>query len=1094
MYRYSKFQKVFCFLVYFLVVLSLLRAHGQVLQSQGFVMLDKHISTDSLSHAFTEYKELLQIDHLDHDLIKFAKLSLDLSNKLYDKNRFGQALEIVMTLDSISNFNNNIYNEMSCKIAYSKGLIYYRNNDLTAARSQFNQSYILADSQNNDSIRILSLKSIGNIYFLSRKYIDALRYYKKSLKDLSSNSFNSEIIVSSLLQNIGISYSMLNNNDSALIFLSESVKLKEMYLNISDPVLASGYLNISRLYQLNGELTKALEYIDRAEKIYIENYSEQDPVLAPFYFNKGSILINLNDYDESLHYHELALELYKVKFNSSDEIFQELYLNFGVLNSNLGNIIEAINYFKKCLIGNASNERLVKGNLLLGIEYLKSKDFVNAEKYLQKSINLAVNELGVNNSQTANSYLNYGVFCEQTKKSELALEYYLQAAELFESIYGEKSRDLSNTLTLLGNYYANIGLNSNSLDYFQEALIAFIPEFNEKNTSVNPDFNILESDLNLFYTLSGKANTLYRIYLENPKQENSLEACLETSILAIRLFEKVKSTLYGENTKLIVTGRVNQVYNLATTAAAQLYKNSGEAEYLISSFKYSEKSKAAVLLSTVKEITAIQVGNIPFEIKEKEKILKRKISQYQNIIYEENQKESIDSEKIVKMRNRLFETKISYDSLINSLESNYPEYYNLKYNLDVIAMNDIRAKLNKNQAFIEYKLTDSILFSFILKRDTALLLETKISPSFSDKIHRYVNLINQFPQADSVSYRSYRFAQLGTELSDKLQLNHSILNSIQSLIVIPDDVLGYLSFEALISEVPEKQNSKYNRLMYLIQKYSFSYGYSATLFFNTIQENNNGRKVLAMAPEYNNPDRIADAEFQSGLRNIERDLIPLPHTKEEVLAISEIFPGTQLVGNMATEKEFKQKASDYRILHFAMHTLINDEEPLASKLVFARSNDSIEDGFLNTYEIYNLDLQAELAVLSACKTGTGAISKGEGIMSLARGFLYAGVPGIIMTLWAVEDMSSAEIITGFYKNLKLGENKADALRNSKLEYLSNANQIAAHPYFWAAYVQIGDNSPIHIETNKYIYYSSAGAVILILLALIGIRRARRKLQ
>ena len=101
-----------------------------------------------------------------------------------------------------------------------------------------------------------------------------------------------------------------------------------------------------------------------------------------------------------------------------------------------------------------------------------------------------------------------------------------------------------------------------------------------------------------------------------------------------------------------------------------------------------------------------------------------------------------------------------------------------------------------------------------------------------------------------------------------------------------------------------------------------------------------------------------------------------------------------------------------------MHTLINDEVPLASKLVFSYNNDTVEDGFLNTYEIYNLDLNAELAVLSACETGIGKLSKGEGIMSLARGFMYAGVPGIVMTLWAVEDIAGAQIITEFYINLK----------------------------------------------------------------------------
>ena len=148
------------------------------------------------------------------------------------------------------------------------------------------------------------------------------------------------------------------------------------------------------------------------------------------------------------------------------------------------------------------------------------------------------------------------------------------------------------------------------------------------------------------------------------------------------------------------------------------------------------------------------------------------------------------------------------------------------------------------------------------------------------------------------------------------------------------------------------------------------------------------------------------------------------------------------------------------------------------------------------HSIYNLDLNAKLAVLSACRTGTGKLSKGEGIMSLARGFLYAGVPGIIMTLWAVEDISGADIISGFYNNLFKGQSKDMALRNSKLTYLEHADQLHAHPYFWAAYVQIGDNSPISVQRNIRVYILAAitAAVAVVVFIVLVIRRKRRKVK
>jgi hypothetical protein len=130
--------------------------------------------------------------------------------------------------------------------------------------------------------------------------------------------------------------------------------------------------------------------------------------------------------------------------------------------------------------------------------------------------------------------------------------------------------------------------------------------------------------------------------------------------------------------------------------------------------------------------------------------------------------------------------------------------------------------------------------------------------------------------------------------------------------------------------------------------------------------------------------------------------------------------------------------------------------------------DSFEDGFLNTYEIYNMKYNARLAVLSSCKTGYGKIQKGEGVMSLARGFMYAGCPSIVMTLWEVSDKSGARLMKDFYKSLKKGKTKTSSLRDAKLEFLRKADQLKAHPFFWSTYVAIGDSSPLYPSRTKYL--------------------------
>lgn len=1017
---------------------------------------------------------------------------VDVVNSFLAKDQADSAISIINE-ELIFN-NKGISNNGICDIYYLKGIALYKKRLLTEAVNCFQKAFEDALLLNYDSIRILSLKSIGNVNYLQGKYENALSYYRESLGLINTGDNSFKTVTSSLYQNIGISLAMLGENDSAFYYVRQSLKLKEQILPQRDPMLASGYLNFSRLLQVNGELNEALDNIEKAENIYFSLYGDQNVILAPLYLNKGSVLITLNEYESALHYHELALALYKSEYKHDDEIFNLLYLNFGAIYKYLERYSEAVKYFKLSLNDSISNEHLVKSNFLLGSVLLQLGHIEDSYNHLLNAVKISERELGPNNVLTANSYLNYGIYCEQINKKDTALVFYNKAASIFRNIYGDKNRDLSNTYSLIGNLFNDYRNPWKALESFQNSLTTFIKEFDEPSIYVNPNEGLLESDLNLFFTLSGKARAFYSYYLEESQDLCNLEACLLTSEIAIYLLEKIKATLQGENTKLLVNSRASEVYHIAVKAASELYGITCRTEYLEKSLKFSEKSKGAILLSTIKEFEALQIGNLPDVIKREEKLKKRAIAQYKNTIYEESQKSPIDSSKVSRLRNRLLGAKLFYDSLILSIELNYPEYYNLKYNFDVISISQIQEKLEEGQAFIEYKLTDSILFTFIVKNDSALMVKKNVGTSFSEKINQYLELINHYPKTDSVKYRSYSFAKLGVELTNLLELNNPVLSNCEKLILIPDDVLGYLSFDALITNLPDENASRYDKLEYLIYKYSLSYGYSGTLFFKGGRKNKGNNKVLAIAPSYENVSNGQYAQMNSSVRDIEKYLIPLPNTVEEVNSISAIFNGAQQIGMDATETKFKSTATDYSILHFAMHTLINDEDPLASKLVFALNDDSINDGFLNTYEIYNLELNAELAVLSACKTGAGKMSKGEGIMSLARGFLFAGVPGIVMTLWAVEDISGAEIIKSFYENLYAGQKKDMALRNAKLSYLSNSDPARSHPYFWAAYVQIGNNSSITLPVISIYYYALAGALsfIIIVVAIVRIRRTRIK--
>jgi len=187
-------------------------------------------------------------------------------------------------------------------------------------------------------------------------------------------------------------------------------------------------------------------------------------------------------------------------------------------------------------------------------------------------------------------------------------------------------------------------------------------------------------------------------------------------------------------------------------------------------------------------------------------------------------------------------------------------------------------------------------------------------------------------------------------------------------------------------------------------------------------------------------------------------LPPLPATRLEVEAIARLYPTDRVaiyLGAEATEESVKSgRPSSARRLHFAVHGQLDEMRPELSGLLLSREPQSNEDGILQAYEIFNLDLHADLVVLSACETGLGKQLAGEGLVGLSRAFFYAGTPSLVVSLWSVADASTADIMIEFYRRLNRGEGKAEALRSAKRQAL-DADRLA-HPFHWASFILVGD--------------------------------------
>lgn len=975
---------------------------------------------------------------------------------------------------------------------YLKGVTYSKTGELDSSLISLNHSLQYFRDGVNDSLLVLVKRSIGNIHFSNGNQELALTFYKDALKKERLRNKPSEIMLAALFQNIGIVFTQTGNYDSAGVYLSRSIALKEKTLNKTDPQLAIGYLNYGRFLYVMGYPDQALQYYTKAEEIYYSDFGMEYFNLAPIYYNKGAIFILLRDLNKALDYHERALNLYLKNTNQNNPIIGDLLMNLGLIYEKKGDLNTAIYYYNEGLKGNYNSESVVKSLRNLGRCYFNLKDNTEAEKNFKLSITNAEKFFGPIHPNTAGSYQAYGNFCISTKNYEKAEELLTKAYEILVESFGNKNREVSFTLTYLGDLYKNMGNLDKALKYYQKSIISNTDNFNNENIHFNPSLKDLDPEFNKFVTLYKKAYTIYDIYNEKSKNSQDLEVSLETSKLAIALFESILASYKDENTKTMINEYVYDIYNLVVLIATELYSKNNNPKYLDIAFEYSEKGKAAILLSSIRGFAALEIGNIPVGIMEMEETLKRDISLLKNFINDENQKSSPEISKIETWKKNIFNKTVSYDSLINSIETNYPQYYNLKYNFEVVKISEVQAKLKNEELLIEYKIIDSLLFTFFISHDSIRFHKEILEADFKDKVQSFISSINQFP-AESFDKEDFiEFIYLGNFIYRTLFTANGISEDCSRVIIVPDNILGYLPFEALIKDYKVPDRIDFSKLEYVLKSYPVTYSYSSTLLFNYFVRSTNSGKILAMAPVYDKSLKKSSESLNRSDKIIS-NLNPLDHSREEVNNVVSIMKGKVLIGEDATEMNFKMNAAKYGILHFAMHTLIDDEDPMASKLIFTQNNDSTEDGLLNAYEIYNLKLNAKLAVLSACKTGTGKLSKGEGIMSLARGFLFAGIPSIVMTMWEIEDVSGAEIMTYFYKQLKAGIGPDEALRNAKLTYLKQSDPLQSHPYFWAAYVQIGKTTPI-ISKSKIntITYSGAAIILVTFLYLVFRYRVRKK--
>lgn len=934
----------------------------------------------------------------------------------------------------------------------------------------------------------LEYNGLGNSYFYSHHLDKALENYKKALIiGVNANKYGTDNAMFD--QNVAIVYASKGDYDNAFLFFNHSVEINKHLYGEKSATITQVYLNLGVFSYQIGKPNKALAFYSQAEPI-LKNDPSQRKYLGILYLNKGNILANQKDYGKALTFYQQALRILKDYFPSLHPTINTIYVNIGYIYENQGNYNEALKSLFKARTNDPNSALVIKVDRTIAGIYDKLGKFSEAQKYYLSSIKKAKIIPG-QDQEVGFSLHKYGEFLNSHQKN--GLSYLNNALEISTKYFGNENQNVAVVFSSLGTYYtSNIRDYQKALAYYQKALISIDGKFSSPNILKTPVVKYAFPSFVYFDILQNKTITLMNWFHRDKKRIDLLKAAMVSGEQALVMLDNIRDIYTSDESKYAIRIRAQKTSLVLMEVASELYKKEKNPKYIQDAFRFSEKSRSAVMLSYLREVEARQIGKVSVALQSFEKSLKIDIADYQKFIYYEKQTKNPNKNKLEFWDNKLFQLNQQHDSLVHLIENKYPAYYSLKYDKNIISLNDVTSKLTNKQAFLEYYINDSVLFSFVITKGKQRFIRTSMTPEIRNQINILRNQLTNVDPSKINESNYTHFVKASRGLYRVLLEPFEKEIAGKELIIVPDGELLYIPFDVLLTREPKTTGLNFRSLPYLIKDHSINYSTSATISFGQRElHRKQSTDLAAFAPAYNKNYKYKNLVY--GNKDSVMTLFPIPGALEEVNRVSRIYKGNLIKGQMASESMFKTEAPNYNILHLSAHTIIDNENPMYSKLVFTPGSDKKEDGLLNTYELFNMNLNAELAILSACNTGYGKLQLGEGIISIARGFFYAGVPSVVMTLWSVEDNSSAQLMELFYKHLADGLAKDEALRQAKLDYLNQSDQLSAYPYYWAGYVNIGDNAPLEISRNKYLnYILLVSFIILVLASLFFIKKKFKK--
>ncbi|MGH9843752.1 MAG: tetratricopeptide repeat protein [Blastocatellia bacterium] len=860
-----------------------------------------------------------------------------------------------------------------------------------------------------------TLRNIGNIHISQGDYAKALEVFRRGLE--LNERLQDKAGIARSLGSLGIVYGSQGDYARALEYYGKCLKQFEAMDDQTGIARTLG--NIAVIQDNQGDYAQSLESNQRSLLLFEAKGDKAGS--ARTLNNIGLTYAGQGNYAKALGYYQQSLRLKEVLGDKTGAA--NTLIGIGNIHTEQGNYAQALEYFRQSL---AMKETLGdKAGIALALDYIGviynlQGDDAQALEYFQKS--LAINEAIGDKAVIGDTLNSIGIVHNRHDNYTRALENFRKSLAIAEAL-GEKAG--------IAIRLSNIGIVHRSQGNYAQAL-----EFAEHAATIARSIGASE-------TLWESLTTASRAYWQLNKPVEARQALEE----AITIIETLRTQVAGgeEEQQRFFQSKVSPYHAMADL----LTREGRPAEALT----FAERAKSRVLLDVLQAGRVNVTKALTGEEQEQERKLRAELISLNTQATSASQQEKPDQAKLGELQVLREKARLNYEAFQTSLYAAHPELKVQRGEAPAIKAEELAALLpDAGNALLEYVVTDEVTYLFTVTKaagNPAADVQVFTLPIKRDELTKQTENFRRQLAGRDLGFR----ASARGLYQLLLKPAQAQLRGKTNLVIVPDDKLWELPFQALLAEG--------NR--YVIETCAVSYAPSLTVL-REMKSHREKRRVDAASSALlalGNPAIGRETIERATLTLRDGKLDPLPGAEQEVKALGRLYGAARskvYVGAEAREDRAKTEAAQARILHFATHGVLNDASPMYSHLVLAQG-DKNEDGLLEAWELMQLDLRADLAVLSACETARGRFGAGEGVIGLSWAMFVAGVPATLVSQWKVESASTRDLMLNFHRRLqapsaKAEVTKAEALRQAALKLIKNS--ATSHPFYWAGFVLVGD--------------------------------------